>query len=138
MVKLIVGKKGTGKTKMLVDMVNEAAKNSKGNVVCIEKGNSLTFDLKPEVRLIRADEYDVMDYTRFYGFLAGIMAADYDCTEIFIDSITKLCGSNAAEMEAFFKAVEMLTDTHTATVFATVSATAQEIPAALHDYIVNL
>ncbi|HWP80905.1 MAG TPA: ATP-binding protein [Candidatus Acidoferrum sp.] len=138
MVKLIVGKKGTGKTKMLVDMVNEAAKNSKGNVVCIEKDNSLTFDLKPEVRLIRADEYDVMDYTRFFGFLAGIMAADYDCTEIFIDSITKLCGKNPAEMEAFFKAVEELTEVHTATVFATISATLEEIPSALHPYIVNM
>ncbi len=138
MVKLIVGKKGSGKTKMLVDMVNEAAKNSKGNVVCIEKGNSLTFDLKPEVRLIRADEYDVMDYNRFFGFLAGIMAADYDCTEIFIDSITKLCGHDPSEMEAFFKAVGELTDRHTATVFATISATLEEIPATLHTYIVNM
>ena len=138
MVKLIVGKKGTGKTKMLIDMVNEAAKNSKGNVVCIEKGNSLTFDLKPEVRLVRADEYSVMDYTRFFGFLAGIMAADYDCTEIFIDSITKLCGNDAKEMEQFFNDIETLSSEHTTTVFATVSATCEEIPEDLHKYIVNV
>ena len=70
MVKLIVGKKGTGKTKMLVDLVHQAADASKGNVVCIEKGNSLTYDIRPQVRLVRADEFKIHDYAAMNGFVS--------------------------------------------------------------------
>ncbi len=137
MIKLIIGKKGSGKTKLLVEMVNEAKKNSKGNVVCIEKNDSLKYEIKTDVRLVRAVEYSVDGYDKFFGFLAGIMAGDYDCTEIFVDSITKICGKDDAAMTAFFEEVEKQSVAHDTNVIVSVSAGLEEIPAALHKYIVN-
>ena len=138
MVKLIVGKKGTGKTKHLVELVHQAADTSKGNVVCIEKGNSLTYDIKPQVRLIRADEFMVDGYPTMDGFVCGIMAGDYDCTDIFVDSITKLCGKDNEAMAAFFSSMETLTTAHNLTLTATVSADLSEIPEELHKFVTNL
>ena len=135
MIKLIVGKKGTGKTKLLVELVHQAADASKGNVVCIEKGDSLTYDIKPAVRLIRANEYEVDNYTTMSGFICGIMAGDYDCTDIFVDSITKLCGKDDAAMVDFFLKMEKLTDAHPLTLTATVSADESELPEALKPYV---
>ncbi len=135
MVKLIVGKKGTGKTKHLVELVHQAADTSKGNVVCIEKGNSLTYDIKPQVRLIRADEFMVDSYPTMAGFVCGIMAGDYDCTDIFVDSITKLCGKDNEAMAAFFSSMEALTTAHNLTLTATVSADLSEIPEELHKFV---
>ena len=138
MLKLIVGKKGTGKTKMLVDLVHQAADASKGNVVCIEKGNSLTYDIRPQVRLVRADEFRIHSYAAMNGFICGIMAGDYDCTDIFVDSITKICGKNDEEMVFFFETLSELTDNQNLTLTSTVSADLAEIPEALHKYVTNL
>ena len=102
-----------------------------GNVVCIEKGNSLTYDIKPQVRLIRADEFMVDSYPTMAGFVCGIMAGDYDCTDIFVDSITKLCGKDNEAMAAFFSSMEALTTAHNLTLTATVS----EIPEELHKFV---
>ncbi|MBQ3391154.1 MAG: hypothetical protein IJG56_01955 [Clostridia bacterium] len=135
MVKLIVGKKGTGKTKQLVDLVHTALDMSKGNVVCIEKGDSLTYDIKPQVRLVRADEYSIDNYTKMFGFIGGILAGDYDCTDIFIDSITKLCGVDSAAMTAFFISLEELSSSRELTITSTVSADLSEIPEVLHKYV---
>ena len=135
MVKLIVGKKGTGKTKHLVELVHQAADTSKGNVVCIEKGNSLTYDIKPQVRLIRADDFMVDSSPTMAGFVCGIMAGDYDCTDIFVDSITKLCGKDNEAMAAFFSSMEALTTAHNLTLTATVSADLSEIPEELHKFV---
>lgn len=135
MIKLIVGKKGTGKTKLLVDLVHQAADSSKGNVVCIEKGDSLTYDIKSSVRLIRADEYGVDNYTTMAGFICGIMAGDYDCTDIFVDSITKLCGKDDAAMVDFFLKMRQLTDDHNLTLTSTVSADESEIPEELKPFV---
>ena len=75
MVKLIVGVRGTGKTKALISMVNEAAAESKGSVICIEKGNKLNFDITHKARLIDADAYMIADAQALYGFVAGIAAS---------------------------------------------------------------
>ena len=120
-----------------MDLVHEAADSSKGNVVCIEKGNSLTYDIKPAVRLIRADEYEVDNYTAMAGFICGIMAGDYDCTDVFIDSITKLCGKDPEQMIAFFRKMDRLTDEHQVVLTATVSAELAEIPEALQPYVTS-
>ena len=85
MVKVIMGLKGSGKTKQLIDAINTSIKTESGSMVCIEKGNSLTYDIKPQVRLIRADEFLVDSYPVMAGFVCGIMAGDYDmllCTTI--------------------------------------------------------
>ena len=86
MIKLIVGRKGTGKTKILVDMVEAAEKASSGNVVCIEKVPHLTYDIPSSVRLMETSKDEIEGYEEFYGFLAGVLAGNFDITDVFIDS----------------------------------------------------
>lgn len=90
MIKLIIGNKGSGKTKLLIERVNESAKSTNGNVVCIEKGMKLTFELDHKVRLVDADEYSIGSYETFFGFVQGILAGNYDIKEIYIDGILKI------------------------------------------------
>ncbi len=81
MITLIVGKKGTGKTKILVDMVAEAEKVSSGNVVCIEKVPKLTYDIPSSVRLMETSKDEIEGYEEFYGFLTGVLAGNFDITD---------------------------------------------------------
>ena len=90
MVKLIMGLKGSGKTKQLVQDINESVKNETGSMVCIEKGSALTFDIDYRVRLIDASEYDIGNYTFLKGFISGLHAGNFDISHIFIDSFYKL------------------------------------------------
>ena len=109
MVKLIVGVRGTGKTKTLISMVNEAAGKSKGSVICIEKGNKLNFDITHKARLIDADAYAIGDAQALYGFVAGIVASDHDITDLFIDSTLKICQGDIPAFEKFVEEVAALT-----------------------------
>ena len=97
MVKLIVGKKGTGKTKHLVDLVHQASDTSKGNVVCIEKSRHLTYDIPYQARLIRTDDYGVRGNTMLLGFLCGLHAGNYDITHFFIDDLNKILDDRSNE-----------------------------------------
>jgi len=110
MLKLIIGVKGTGKTKTLISMVNEAVDASHGDVVCIEKGTKLRFDVKYQARLVNADEYFIDDAHSLWGFIAGIMASNHDVTELFIDSALKICGNDIAEFDAMLEKVAKLSD----------------------------
>jgi len=89
MIKLIVGTKGSGKTKAMIDQINDAVKTSKGNVVVVEKGMKLTYDIAPAARLIDLDEYKISGGEMLYGFVAGLMASNYDITDLYIDGILK-------------------------------------------------
>ena len=109
MVKLIIGVKGTGKTKTLISMVNEAATKTAGTVVCIEKGVGLRFDISHTVRLINTNEYLVFDAEALYGFVAGILASNHDVTDLFIDSALKIANNDMVGFEAFLKEVDELT-----------------------------
>lgn len=110
MIKLIIGVKGTGKTKTLINMVNTAVEASHGDVVCIEKGVKLRYDIKYRARLIDTEEYYISDAQALYGFVAGILASNHDVTDLFIDSALKICGNNAAEFDAFVEEVAKLAD----------------------------
>lgn len=92
MIQLITGKKGTGKTKILVDMINAESKNTKGNIVCIEKGAKLTYDIDHSVRLTNTEDYTIEGFDTFYGFLAGMFAGNFDISEVFIDGIFRIAG----------------------------------------------
>lgn len=105
MLNLIIGLKGTGKTKMLIDEVNKAVDATKGVVICVEWGKKLTYDVKSQVRLIDAKDYLISDGEYLYGFVTGILAGNYDITELFIDSALKICGD---DIEAFKKFMLML------------------------------
>ncbi|MCL2057146.1 MAG: hypothetical protein FWH02_08035 [Oscillospiraceae bacterium] len=109
MIKLIVGSRGSGKTKRLISAVSAAAEVSKGNVVCIEKGDSLRFDLKYNIRLIDINEYGVTGPDAYYGFIAGLLAGNYDITDVFGDATFKiLCGKDDKDARGLADFVEKL------------------------------
>ena len=92
MIRVIMGKKGSGKTKQMIEMINNAVQTEHGNVICIEKGNKLTFDIHYQIRLVESSQYDIANYTALKGFISGLYAGNYDITHIFIDSLTKIVG----------------------------------------------
>ena len=100
MIKLLIGAKGSGKTKTLIELTNSAAEASKGSVVCIEKGDKLKHEITYKARLIDTEAFAVKDATALYGFIAGILASNSDITDIFVDSALKICGDDVAAFEA--------------------------------------
>ena len=108
MLKLIIGVKGTGKTKTLISMVNEAVEKSNGAVICIEKGDKLRFDVKYQARLIDTDEYFVDDAQSLFGFVAGILASNHDVTDLFIDSALKICQNDNEGFDKFLDEMNSL------------------------------
>lgn len=107
MLKLIIGLKGTGKTKTLIQMINASLDSTKGDVVCIEKGKKLTYDVKYQCRLVNADEFFISDAQSLFGFAAGILASNHDVTDLYIDSALMICGH---DLESFDKFVAELAD----------------------------
>lgn len=132
MIKCIAGKKGSGKTKMLIDLVNEAVNSEKGNVICIEKGLKLTYDLNHKARLIETDTYGITGYDMFYGFVSGIYAGDYDVSYIFIDSLYKIAGCECAdEVTDFFEKLEAFSNQNRVKFVITISADIENLPEAV-------
>ena len=102
MVKVILGDKGSGNTKELMKAIGEALVQENGSLVCIEKGNDLTYDVDYRVRLIDARDYGMEGFTFLRGFLSGLHGGNFDISHIFIDSLYKVAGSkDPAEAEAF-------------------------------------
>ncbi|NLL63900.1 MAG: hypothetical protein GX241_06700 [Ruminococcaceae bacterium] len=128
MISLIVGRKGTGKTKHLIEAVNAAMEESKGNVICIERGSKLNYSINSRVRLIRADEFAISGYDAYYGFLAGICAGDNDITDILADGTLKIGGPIGPEMVEFFEKINRLGETFDVKFTFTISADESELP----------
>lgn len=133
MINLIPGKKGTGKTKILVDSIKKADENATGNVVCIERGMRLTYDLPHNVRLADAEEYGINSFDSFYGFVAGLMAGNYDIQEVFVDGILKIGGRDYDALGNMLEKVAVLTKDVNVTF--TVSADVDELPAKVKAFI---
>lgn len=130
MIKLIIGKKGSGKTKKLVDMVNAAAEVSLGNVVCIEKGDTLTYSVTHKARLVDSESYAISGYNEYFGMLAGIKAGNHDVTHIFGDATLRIGGRNYDELSDFFYRLKSIEDVEF--VF-TVSCDEAELPAKIFE-----
>ena len=133
MLKLIVGVKGTGKTKTLINMANTALENIKGCVVVIEKGTKLTHEIKNQARLVNTEEYAIKDAHMLYGFVAGMYASNYDVSNIFIDSALKICENDTEEFVKFVLTVDKLCKEHNIDVVMTssVSKTSNSISGVL-------
>lgn len=102
MVKIIMGLKGSGKTKKLVELVREAVNVGNGDVVCIEKDRKLTYDIPYQARLIDAGAYGIGTYEFLKGFISGIHAGNYDITHVFVDNFYKLVDDKSpASFDAF-------------------------------------
>jgi len=133
MIKVICGRKGSGKTKKMIEMVNAACTTSTGSVVCIEQGMQLTYDISYRCRLIAANEYNIKGYDAFYGFFAGILAGNYDIADVFIDGILKIGNHDLIGLADMLKKLEPLVkDIH---VVITVSADEDEIPDSIKCYL---
>ena len=109
MIKLLIGVKGTGKTKTLIAQANAAQETTKGNVVCIEKGTKLRYDINYQVRLINTDDYLITDASSLEGLVAGILASNADVTDIFIDSAFKICNYYVIGFGAFIDKLAKVT-----------------------------
>lgn len=135
MLKLIIGKKGTGKTKILIDAANAAAETEKGHITFINNGTRHMFDIKPSVRLVDTSVYKIDTYDKLYGFICGAESQDYDITKIFVDSITKIVKEDISEMEGFLADVDKVTSENGCDVFVTVSIDEEEAPKFFEKYI---
>lgn len=133
MINLIPGKKGTGKTKILVDAIKESAEKATGNVVCIERGMKLTYDIPHKVRLVDAEEYGINSFDAFYGFVAGMLAGNYDIQEVFVDGILKIGGRDYDAFGAMIEKVAMLAKD--IKIVFTVSADVEDLPAKVRAFI---
>ena len=126
MIKLITGKKGTGKTKILIDMIKEAVDSTKGNVVCIEKGAKLTYDIPHSVRLADAEEFGIAGYDAFYGFVAGMLAGNFDISEVYVDSILKIGGADLDALGILLQKLDKISSNIKITF--TISVDSSELP----------
>lgn len=133
MIKLIIGVKGTGKTKTLIEMVNNATSASNGNVVCIEKGDKLKLDVTYKARLIDTDYFAITDSEALFGFIAGILASNSDITDIFVDSALKICGNDVAAFEVMLSKLEKITKD--INIVMTSSIAVEDCPASIKAYV---
>ena len=134
MVSIIVGNKGSGKTKRLIDLVNQASDVSRGNVVCLEKGQKLTFDVAHRVRLVDVEAYGINGYDEYYGMLSGLCAGNYDLTDIFGDATLKIGGKDPEALLHFLDRVSALAEeSHTRFTF-TISCDKSELPVGIEHF----
>ena len=135
MVRVIMGAKGSGKTKQLIEMINNAAKDEPGSVVCIEPGADMTFDIKSSVRLVNGKEYNLNSFECLRGFISGLYAGNYDITHIFIDSLTKIVGSECDhETEKFLDWLNNFGEKHNIKFTITISDDAELAPEGVKKY----
>ncbi len=136
MVELLIGKKGTGKTKALIEKVNNALTVAKGNVVFISNdANRNIFDVKSKARMADTSEFEIKSYDEFLGFISGIISRDFDITNIFVDGIFKIVGSdNLDGFESFLNRLETMSQKFEITFVISVSIDAETAP----DYIKKL
>lgn len=133
--KLLIGVKGTGKTKALIDLANSALESSNGSVICIEKGDKLRFDIKYQVRLIDSDEYHINDADALFGFVAGILASNHDVTDLFIDSALKICKNDLAAFDEFLTNLEFLSNKLSVNIVLTSSIPVDEASETVKKYL---
>ena len=101
MIQIIMGLKGSGKTKKLIDSINQAVASAQGDVVCIEYGNNLRYEVTSRARLVSSKEYGIENLDMLKGFLSGLHAGNYDITNVYIDNLYKTIGNDRAAGESF-------------------------------------
>ena len=137
MVQLIVGHKGSGKTKAMVEMANRAVKESKGNVVVVEKDVRLTYEISSQARLVYSDAYAISGYDAVYGFITGLLAGNYDITHIYVDPIFKMCGRDFEAFTQMVNRLETLPAAKEVTIVFTLSCEPEDLPYHLRDMLIK-
>lgn len=133
MIKLIIGNKGSGKTKKLIDMVNTTAAESNGSVVCVELGDTLTFNISHKVRLIDVKEYSISGYGEYYALLSGICAGNHDVTHVFGDATLRIGTRDYEGLADFLARVKELSVKNNAEFIFTISCDESDLPARIFE-----
>ncbi len=133
MIKLIIGNKGTGKTKKLIDLVNTTVSASNGSVVCVELGDTLTFSISHKVRLIDVKNYSISGYGEYYALLSGICAGNHDVTHVFGDATLRIGTRDYEELTDFLARVKELSEQNDADFIFTVSCDEADLPARIFE-----
>ncbi|MBP5293801.1 MAG: ATP-binding protein [Clostridia bacterium] len=134
MLNLIIGLKGSGKTKNLIRQLNEALDKTNGNVVCIEQGEKLRYDVKYTARLVNTDEYGVKNGDQLFGLIAGIVASNSDVTDIFVDGVLRICKSKE-DFESVLPSLEKLADRNKVRLVMTCSVSEEDAGEVIAKYI---
>ena len=134
MIKLITGKKGTGKTKILIDQINDAVRSTNGNLVCIEKGDNIRRSISFRVRWCDTESFAIEGTDAFYGFVAGMLAGNYDIKDIYVDGILKIGGRDFDAFGKMLEKLDKLTGEDSVVVF-TVSADESELSENVKQFI---
>ena len=136
MVRLIMGVKGSGKTKQLIELINAAAKDEAGNVVCIEPKRDMSYNIHYNIRLIDAQEYDLHSYEVFRGFISGLYAGNYDISHVFVDNLCKIVHSeDFAAVEKFMHWLDKISDANTVKFTVTLTADASVATEGMRKYL---
>ncbi|MEG1930678.1 MAG: hypothetical protein RR131_06030 [Anaerovorax sp.] len=135
MVKLLVGHKGSGKTKSMIELANEQVEKCDGNVVFINKNNRLMYDLKHDIRVVCMEEYEeITNSDEYIGFLYGIISANHDIEVIFIDSILKHTNVNIEDVPEFIARLKLISEEYKIEFVVSISADLAEIGSCVKDF----
>ena len=135
MIRVIMGLKGSGKTKKLLDAINETLGQTNGNVVCIEYGKQLTYDVNYKVRLVDSKEYAISNPDLLKGFLSGLHAGNFDITHVFIDNLYKTIGVDKAAAEDFIVWAAKFAEANNMEITITISEDPAEASDVMKQYI---
>ena len=136
MINVIMGLKGSGKTKRLIDAINAAVASAQGDVVCIEYGSQLTYDVNYRVRLVNSKEYEINNLDKLKGLLSGLHAGNFDITNVYIDNLYKTIGTDRAAGEEFIAWCAKFADANNMNITITVSDDPAEASEAVKAYLV--
>lgn len=134
MIRMLYGKKGSGKSKKIVDMANESIANAKGNSVFIDDDSRLMYDLKRDIRFVNTNEYNIKTADALYGLICGMLAQNYDIDNIYIDGVNNIVADGIANMEKFFADLDKLVEQAKVDITMIVSADADQMPEFLKKY----
>lgn len=138
MVKFVLGAKGTGKTKWLIDNANKDMKEGNGNIIFVDVDDSHIFSLDYSVRLINAMDFNILDIESFYGFLCGIISMDYDIEKIYVDGIYKIMSIKTEDLERLLEILSKINEKYNVEFFINVDYVLSEIPEHLKEYCVEI
>ena len=141
MIRVILGSKGSGKTKRLLDLANDALKSEHGNIIFIDDDKRYMYDLRHEIRVVDASEYSAAyecTAHEFLAFVSGMLSADFDLSLIVVDAFKKLVKTplDDIEMERFFEKLEIVSNAHNCSFVLSISSPEEEVPEYIRKYTV--
>lgn len=136
MVELIIGKKGKGKTKVLLDKVNEAIKNVNGTIVYLDKSAKHMYELNNKIRLIDVSGYPIKNSDEFVGFVCGIISQDHDLEQIYLDSFLSVAKLDGQDVTDTLEQLKAISEAFKIGIVVSISIEAEELPEALKENVV--